>query len=264
MKALTSRRIFWLGAGLILLCNLVALGGVAYNRSGEPDSRLVLTEREFGNTYNVLNSRENSGLSLRLNWRLDNAGLADWLTATKLRELGFPLDGAEENWPGQLARQRHREFWLVLELDGPAYARVLARARAALTEAEQGLREDPASTERQATRDYQRSEFEQQRDKATRLYLMDAGVDELALRRLYPDRQRHALVRGRLKPYFYANTPGPSAFGASVDLAIEQINVPLAWREAFQGWEATTGSTRAVVAFGQRHEPWLVSVERLP
>ena len=237
---------------------------MAYNRSAAPDSQLLLTEREFGNTYNVLNSRENSGLSLRLKWRLDSLELGHWLTVEKLRELGFPLGDAAQNWTEQLARQRTRELWMVLELEGPTHARVLARARAALTEAEQALRDSPGSSELQSSRDYQRSEFEEERDQASRLHVMDAGLDAVELRRRYPDRQRYAVVAGRLKPYFYANTSGSSTFGARVDLAVEQINVPLAWRDAFQGWEAATGSTRAMVAFGQRQEPWIVSAERLP
>ncbi len=46
---MTSRTLtIAIGAALILVANGVALTGVAYNRSGEPDSRLNLSQRELG------------------------------------------------------------------------------------------------------------------------------------------------------------------------------------------------------------------------
>src|SRR5690606_12121573 len=38
---------FALGAAIILAANAVALGGVAWNRSGEPESRVALSQREL-------------------------------------------------------------------------------------------------------------------------------------------------------------------------------------------------------------------------
>ncbi|MES2817401.1 MAG: DUF4824 family protein [Pseudomonadota bacterium] len=262
MRQLTARRAFWLGAGLILLCNAVALGGVFYNRSGEPDSRLMLTEREFGTPHHMLSNQENSGLSLRLDWRLDSERVSDWLTAAKLRELGFRLGAAQETWPEQLSRQLQREVWLVLELDGPAYARALETARGALVEAEQAVRQAPGNSDLQANRDYRQLELEQEQSTATRLFLVDAGVDRPLLRQHYADRQRYALVRGRLKPYLYEYPAKPSHFSARIELDIDQINVPFALREPFLQWRGDKSPIRALIAFGQRHEPWMVNAER--
>ena len=45
MIAWTRGRTLAAGAALILLTNAVALSGVFINRSGEPESRLMLSER---------------------------------------------------------------------------------------------------------------------------------------------------------------------------------------------------------------------------
>ena len=62
------------GAALIVLTNAIALVGVAYNRSGEPDSTLTLTRRELQMSYRWWRDRENSGIALRLLWRMHNRG----------------------------------------------------------------------------------------------------------------------------------------------------------------------------------------------
>ena len=57
------------GLALITGVNAIALGGVAYNRSGEAESTLRLSERELRAPYKWSGSKENSGLALHLDWR---------------------------------------------------------------------------------------------------------------------------------------------------------------------------------------------------
>src|SRR5262249_7534266 len=64
----TSKHTFAVGAVLVALTNAVALGGAAWNRSGE-ESRLRLTQRELVRPYIWYGNRENSGMSLELTWR---------------------------------------------------------------------------------------------------------------------------------------------------------------------------------------------------
>jgi len=52
----------------------VALTGVYLNRSGEPDSRLTLSQRELTLPWGWGMAKENSGMALRLNWRIIDAG----------------------------------------------------------------------------------------------------------------------------------------------------------------------------------------------
>ena len=81
------------GIGLIILTNAVVLAGVAYNRSGEPETRIILTERELNLPYRYGGSKENSGIALRVNFRVDGTSSdkyryygndARWLSKEKL------------------------------------------------------------------------------------------------------------------------------------------------------------------------------------
>jgi len=54
-----------IGIALMALTNAVALIGVAYNRSGEPESELRLTQRELAAPYWRGIDRESGGIELR-------------------------------------------------------------------------------------------------------------------------------------------------------------------------------------------------------
>ena len=57
------------GSLLLLAANLAALGGVAWNRSGEAESKLVLSQRELQRNWSYgFWSEENSGVELRLSF----------------------------------------------------------------------------------------------------------------------------------------------------------------------------------------------------
>ena len=100
---LTPWKILAAGAALILLANAVALLGVYLNRSGEAESRMLLTQRELSLPWGRGMARENSGLALALNWRVldagtgeyygsgfgTNGGMPDWLDQAKMAALGF-------------------------------------------------------------------------------------------------------------------------------------------------------------------------------
>ena len=71
MMAWQRKHTFIAGMLLILLTNAVALLGVAYNRSGTPESRLTLSQRELQLPYGAMT--EDSGLTLQIRWRAQNA-----------------------------------------------------------------------------------------------------------------------------------------------------------------------------------------------
>ena len=284
------------GLALILLTNAVALGGVAWNRAGEPDSRLVLSERELLLPWRAGQSEsENSGLSLELQWRCRPARMATrhgdsyedasspaWLDARKMGELGFDLRAPELTRPIDRATPRHqqlaREVWLVLELDGPAYRQALADAaqeakETAAREAEAASRAKPGEPAR-----VEHVTFDP--ESGGRLFVVDAGLDREVLRARYADRAKYAIVRGRVSP-----RSGPARvvdFGGgesddarAIDsgridaLSIAEVNVPLALRHVFDGVEprayrqAPGQRFTATLNFGRRAEPWLVDAQRV-
>lgn len=272
------------GLALILLTNAVALGGVAWNRSGEPDSRLVLDERELLMPWRgAMPDSENSGLSLELHWRCLEAPTLSrhgttwhdpnspaWLDARKMAELGFDLRAPELTRPLDRAPLRHeqlaRDVWLVLELDGAAYRQ--SRADAAQAAQAAAARAAAAAASQPASRSVARA-LDTTADEGDdgRLFAVDAGLDRDALRARHADRAMYAIVRARVSP---RHGSALAIDGGRIDaLDIGQINVPLALRPVFDGlapraWHSRPGPRfDATVDFGRRAEPWLADARRI-
>src|SRR5262245_17240428 len=205
------------GAGLIVLTNAVALVGVAYNRSADPDAVLTLTQRELRAPYKWWRDADNSGLSLALLWRVQAEEHADeldtgyytgsgvtakWLTALKMSELGFDVSHTEDS---DRARRRYekqlpREVLLVLELDGPAYldARARAERHADREEVLRAANPDKKEFERRAKE--ARDRVDREKRQYSRLFAIDAGLDASALRSKYADHTHYAIARAEIRP----------------------------------------------------------------
>lgn len=260
------------GLALLVFANAVALGGAAWNRSGEPDSRLQLSERELSVPWSAWSppGGENSGLSLRLDWRCNppaNTGARraayddrspGWLDNRKMTELGFDM-GRARPAPGFHRPHEVREVWLVLELDGPAYSawQAAVAAEAASAAAAEAAKPPPHV-----------AAHAEPPHGGTRLFAVDAGLDRAALRARHGDRAMYAIVRAKVGRW--RDTEDAVDGGRIESLSIDEVNVPLALRPAFatvqpagRGGEKTSRFV-ATLAFGQRAEPWLVDARPLP
>ncbi|HET9228768.1 MAG TPA: DUF4824 family protein [Thermoanaerobaculia bacterium] len=251
------------GLALIAVVNAVALAGVAWNRRGEPDATVTLTERELQIPWHALNDQEeeDTGLDLQLEWRARwSTARGEGLPAATLRELGFRLDPGRHEPP--------RSAWLVMEMDGEAWRRQIEERR---REVEKERREKPDSDCPPG------SDLEEMLVSGSRLVVVEAGKDRDALRRRHPDRSRFLIVPGRVD----AREVSPGVFeGAVAELGVGSIHVPLQLRPVLdeivsaerlrRGMDSYVATTpgpprfRATVAFGRRGEPWLVNVEKLP
>lgn len=278
----TPKRTLVAGAILILGVNVIALTGVAYNRSGQPDSTLVLTERELRRPAHDWGfADENSGLALKLQWRVrtEDSGNDEshylythhygdpvWLTSERLAELGFDVSQPPDT---ERARRRYdkapaKEVLIVLELGGDTYRAVVERARnqarAAASSSTSG--KSAARAEAVAKR------LEHEENWASRLFAVDAGTDAERLRAKYADRTRYALVHGRIQPRLTGEGKRARVRGYIEALSIEEVHVPLEFRPVFEGLAAAhdyaTPSRRfeAVVSHGRRFEPWLAAARR--
>ncbi|MBI3899497.1 MAG: DUF4824 family protein [Gammaproteobacteria bacterium] len=282
MIAVTSwshKRTLIVGLALLVVTNAVALIGVAYNRLGEPESQLRLTERELALPYSYWYNRENSGLGLTLTWRAvdpDDAGALyysaapKWLDKAKLATLGFDVSSAERTLSGERHYRKllSKNVWVVLELDGPAYRRVVEHAKQKAQKDAALAAANPRNDEfKQRARASQESLVREQRD-ASRLIAIDAGLDVAALRERYPNRAQNAIVSGRVTPSF-AKTDDRAYVVAYLALNLDAVHVPLAHRRLFDALRSVDipnqGGPRYEVtaAFGQRLEPWIVSVAPL-
>ena len=269
------------GIALVALTNAVALGGVAWNRSGAPESELKLSQRELGDVYSRRYDREAGGSELMLRWRVlsqeypfgyydGHSGALEWLDEAKLAALGFDvskqLDPARES--RRYGRLLPREALIVLELDGPAAQKALERARERLAQesAKGDAEKDKMNRVKMAAEALKHEETSN-----SRLFAVDAGPDAAALRAKYPDRSRYAIVRGKIRAY-------PPATGAREkdrrwrgyleSLDSPRINLPLEFREAAglamrtipAGPVAAGTRFEVTVAFGKRFEPWVTAV----
>ena len=244
-------RLLLAAAGLIVISNALSLAGVAWNRSGTPDSQLRLSERELPFAWREFGPQENSNLALRLDWQQEQRRPndwrgPDWLQRNALLELGFdelPEDG-QENYA-----------------DGPTYQRELARAAAELAEA----RSKQAAAERIKDLEQQ---LQHAREQDSRLYAVAAGLDRASLRQRYPDRQRYAIVPARISASLSQQDKRWYVRGHISELRVGDLYLPLASRDALRAEYAQPEQQRAhyqvELAFGQRLEPWVQDVQLEP
>jgi hypothetical protein len=271
------------GVALIAATSAVALLGVAYNRSADPDALLKLSQRELRLPYVWGFEGENSGIALNLQWRVlmartDNrrdlgvsypsvGGTPEWLSREKLATLGFDVSAVEGGGEARYTKQLAKEVLLVLELDGPAYQRSLERTREFANREAALLATNPDKTEFKQRAKFAAEQLKREEQTNTRLFIVDAGLDAATLRETYPQRTRYALVRGEIRPSILRKRGQTQLTGYVSGLEIEQINVPYAFRPVFEPMlrdrrrnQSDAGFRYEVaVAFGKRLEPWITA-----
>ena len=273
-----------LGAGLaiILLTNVVALGGVAYNRSGEPDAVVELTERELYKAYRSGIERENTGLRLSISCRIETtengfsagnsncSGSPRWLDKEKLIELGFefkPYD--KSNSQQYYFRVLPKDVYLVLEYDDDTHQRAIISKEKILAKATELKSNNPGNNEFEERVKQAEEQLTAEQHYDSRLFAIDAGLDRTALRKTYPERNRYLIMQASIRPQWRTLKNEHIWSGQITDLFIESINVPLAYRNALPALDKGLGRNRKSegprfkirVAFGKRAEPWVTGVE---
>jgi len=267
-----SRTLFILALSLVLLVNSFILIGVWYNRSGEAESTVLLTEREMRMPY----SWSNDQTFLRISWR--NAS-TEWFDQQKLESLGFDFSEAEYN-----THFIETKAILVLEYDGDAYQQAVKIAQSRVERVERKLTQLNAGKEIQAELN---DEFEDELQEdlqadlkdaqenlkyeqlsASRLFIVDAGLDEEKLRTQYPDNQRYILTYGIVDvrasmPYDENET---LVFTGRVDqLSVKRLHIESEMFAKINKLKSNTQYSRNTmpprfsveVHFGQRLEPWI-------
>ncbi|HMV04694.1 MAG TPA: DUF4824 family protein [Accumulibacter sp.] len=287
MNLPSQRRWLLVGLSLIVLTNAVVLSAAALNRAGEPESSVLLSERELALPYATASRRSNSGLALHLEWRVATDGdtmrnLAyaryerqpDWLDETRMAGLGFDTRKGAATPEARQAflRQLSRPALIVFELAGPAWQRALQQARenasrhAAAAAANRGNRE--FAEKAKAARDF----VVQEEAENTRLFAIDAGSDAATLRERYPQRDRFLILRGTVRPAERLRNGQWALAGQLSAIAIQEIHVPYAQRGVLDALrsEPQEKPDRSVpryevqLAVGQRLEPWIERVALLP
>lgn len=278
------------GLALVLTTNAVALVGVAYNRSDEPESTLKLTQRELHLPYEWVFRLENSGISLALQTRVlatqDNnlhgmgrsytgfGNAPSWLDKAKFAALGFDVSEPEDSHRARLRYDKllPKEALLVLELDGPAYRTALEDAQKYLQKEEALLKTNAGKKEFEERAKNAKRELYQEEHIYSRLFVIDAGLDVASLRAKYPDRKRYAIVHGQIQPQLVEYNRKPKLVGYIRGLSVSQINVPALFREIFESIQESAQTNEygviaspfeVTVAYGKRLEPWMTEAKRM-
>ena len=273
------------GLLIIVVSNVVALGGVAYNRSGEAEALVELTERELNIAYRYGLERDNTGLRLSINCRLETLendygygnrncwGEPLWLNHEKLIELGFEFEAHDKD-RSYRAYQRvlPKDAYLVLEYDGPSHQRVLQAKEQKLLEEQTLQGNNPEKPEFEERVKQAEKNLLTEQNFNSRLFAVGAGLNAVELRKSYPDTGHYILMKASVRPSWHFKDQRWTWSGRISDLLIESINVPLEHRTVLFPIEKA-GSRRnpesdgpryqVKVAFGKRLEPWVVGVEKL-
>jgi hypothetical protein len=236
-----ARGLLFAGA-FVLVSNGIVLLGVVRNQAASPLQTMQLTERELPRQPH---GKEDSGLSLRLQWERNGPAYTDqyaWLDQTKLEELGFDIRAV-------LRDPKHppleRPAFVTLEYDGPAWKEWLT-----------AMEKQP-----NAARLYEST-------MASRLFVIDAASRPEQLFEKYRDRQRYLILKGVVRVgvvNWQPNTraPGPDRLQAAVSRLLPQsIHVPPSISGALASLsDGITASPRysITLSFGRRFEPWIVS-----
>lgn len=282
----SKRRAFIASALLVLVTNAIALGGVAYNRSGEPESALQLTERELAISQRNWLDNDNGGIDMDIRWRVrpaeDGSGRsynpwnreAHWLTEAQKAQLGFAAPDLTPTSDGEpLAWDpTPRGAFVALEYDGAAYRAALEQARQHLARETELANARPDDREFEERLDSARRDLQREESRASRLFVIDVDQDADALRARYADRSRYAVVSAQLNAHIEG---GPGVFRTAIyitQLDVETISLPHAFRALVEpllpvdynySYEDRDPRFEATVHWGRRLEPWIVQLEKL-
>lgn len=279
---LSPRRLFGLGFVVLLAANIIALLGVVSNRSGNPETLIELTERELRLPYKV--REENSGLALRLVWRIigededylsyGNWGSPVWLNAQKLTELGFSIDDtvSSEETPQREKEPLPKEVFIVLEYNGKAYQEAVKRAEGVLENVEDSLKVNREDKEFRDRFKSAKERLERERTSESRLFAIDAGLDASKLRERYSDRAQFIITPGVARLTYHFNKKKREAVGYISKISVENIYVSLKHRTVFdtilaqdksRQYELEAPRYLVELAYGSRFEPWIRAVHKL-
>jgi hypothetical protein len=278
--------------GLILLTNAVVLGGVVYNRSGQAQGVMTLTEREVPLSYDAFRNSENTDLSLHVHWQQPNHRLALGSLANlrpfrvcfdlaKLEATGFDCSvsitdpSAEQHY----AKMLPRKAFIVLEYGGQAWTTWLAeRERDIAFIAEQVT---AGARSMKDLSDLKEAYAEAQRNQS-RLMVIDVGRDAVQLRRQYPDATQFLIARAQIRMYLVrpgSRLPRDSYLrGEVTQLLVTDLHVPFELRSVLDALPRPAGGVSAIrlplsgmqepryevtLQYGKRYEPWIVAIRLL-
>ena len=264
------KKYLFIGIAIIVGTNLAALSGVAYNRMGEANAQLTLTERELSLPYNSNFHKENSGISLSLNWRTltrvnDKYSYYNSrqikVTKDELLALGFAPHDVNAN-----ARARPRELYWALEFDGALHKTEIKNVTEQYQMAIAAYEEQPTDANKREKNKWSK-QLERAKTTRSRLFFIEAAADYASLETKFNDQQNTLIVKGVAK-YSY-NSKHKYYNLMLMHLSVPEIMVPLEHADVFSGLtKLSTQDMKAPrysvnVNWGSRLEPWVTDTSKI-
>lgn len=263
------------GLAMIVVGNTIALTGIYYNRTGD-DTKITMTQRELHLPYYYYDGfqSENSGVAFTLEWRTcnDNFDCSSkwenpaWLNKRKLSELGFDTDipftarHAERRYHKMLPR----EAYVVLEYNGPTYAKKLKQAQGKVKLQQRLSREHPKNKKQAKALNRAKTALANEQHSLSHLFAVDAGADRDALRRRYPNRSMYIIATAQVSIALNTYQTKPKLIGSIAALNIDSITAPYAIRRQLEPYLGNNNyrkrqklKYKVTVAYGKRLEPWI-------
>ncbi len=283
---------------LLVIVNIIVLSGVARNRSGSPDAVIELTERELPlGFYRGAADRENTGISLRLDWnqypaysrflhRNSRGFRYDWFDQAKLEAVGFdcsrPLTDANSKL--HYEKMLPKKAYAVLEYEGIAWEAWRAQAQQDLSDIAEKAKKSAVT---QKNLKEAQDEYESEMKTRSRLFAVDAGSDPGKLRQQYPDNKRFLIVPAQVRLSYNRSynvdtkkNELPKLTGYITEILIDDINVPKSMRAVIDA--LTTGKVKnpprsyysygvnkqeprykVTLVYGKRYEPWIADIQQI-
>lgn len=266
---------------LLLVVNGIVLGGVYYNRSGVPEATLTMTERELPLAYNYRH-KENSGVTLRLNWHRQGWKW-EWFDEAKVLELGFDRQSVfSDEKPYRYYDILPIKAFIVLEYDGDAWNEYQKQQQ---KEIDKLPAQVAAGTMEQDAADRRKKELLKALELAPRLFAIDVGMAPQRLRNHYPDRQKYLILPAKVRASVHWEAKDGSKERVRVlqghidQVLTENIYVPREYHailgalpneerlHARNHYYSADSKQRAhyrvQLNVGQRYEPWIYRLEEL-
>jgi hypothetical protein len=248
---------------VIAATNIVLLSSARWNRSGNADAIVRLTERELSLPWN--RSERNSADEVQFDFTPDPEQ-DRYLEAAKLEALGFDTHVPAEPKAAEIffRHQLSRRAFGAYEFEGSAwtrYVQALQRRRATLS-----------ARDRAPDVRTQIDLIDREMRVGSRLFPVDAATDPSALRSKYPDRSRYLILPVTIHVF-----PSDHTIGGQMRLLTSTLVVPVQARPAIDRAAAAgrldlylrepgqPQGPRYIVtlAVGHNYEPWIVSTEAI-
>ena len=261
-----------IGLTILIGTNLAVLGGVVYNRMGDATAQLTLTERELALPYNSGAKKENSGMSLSINWRTPTRKNESYysynsrdirLTNDQLLALGFAQTDVKDNYWVEA-----RELYWAFEFDGALHKAEIIKAEDKYQTALTAYKANQNDTTSRNKNQYSDS-LAREKTTNSRLFFMEASADYESLANRLSGQQNILLVKGLAKPYYNNNNNNKTYSLQLKHLLVRNIMVPLAHAEVLSNLkridrrDITPPRYTVDISWGSRLEPWITNTNKI-